>query len=412
VDTLSELVLVGLSHRTAPVAVREQYAVKPEDLEGCLRGLVAGEILQEAVVLSTCNRTEALVLATGTDAVEAVRRRLFRNIADEHLYTYRGVHAVMHVLRVACGLDSLVLGESEVLAQTRRAFETARSAGTAGKLLDPLGKQALETGKRVRNETELGQGTLSVARVAVDVVHHAFGSLHDNHALIVGAGETGLLVAKHLRDEGIRRLDFANRTTARAEEAAHEYGGRSFGLDQLADAAAGVDVVVVCVDGAPSIIDHAALDLRRLSRRDQPLLVIDLSMPRAVAPDLSGQAGLLLYDLDDLQPVVERNRRARGEASRASADILVAEVHKFLSLRTYAAFSPAISDLRLRFGGLREEVLDRVTAGKATPRELELAHELGKQLLDLALEQMKEGARRSRSTEALGREYDRFLEGL
>lgn len=411
-DTLSELLLVGLSHRTAPVAVREQYAVKPEDLKGCLRGLTGSEEVQEAVVLSTCNRTEALVLTTDADALAAVRQRLFRNIADEHLYVFRGVHAVMHVLRVASGLDSLVLGESEILAQTRRAFEAAREAGTAGKLLGPLGQHALETGKRVRSETELGRGSLSIARIAVDVVQHAFGDLSDNRALVVGTGETGLLVAKHLRDAGIARLDFANRTVARAEEATREFGGEAFGLDRLSEATRRNDIVVVCVDGAPGLVDEQTLDLRSLKRRDQPLLVIDLSVPRAVSQELQGRRGLLLYDLDDLQPVVERNRRARGDASRASADILVGEVHKFLSLRTYAAFSPAIAGLHQRFGELREEVLDHVTEGKATPRELELAHELGKRLLDLALEQMKEGARRSRSAEALGREYDRFLEEL
>ena len=171
-------------------------------------------------------------------------------------------------------------------------------------------------------------------------------------------------------------------------------------------------MIIVCVDGAPSLLSHAALDPKRLKRRDQPLLVIDLSMPRAVDPEMGGLRGLLLYNLDDLEPVVERNRIARGEASRASADILIAEVHKFLSLRTYAAFSPAITDLRKRFSVLREEVLDQVTQGRATPRELELAHELGKQLLDLALEQMKEGVRNSRSAEALEREYERFMEGL
>ena len=411
-DTLSELLLIGFSHRTAPVAVREQFAVRPDDLEDCLRDLVAGGELAEAVVLSTCNRTEALVFTADAGSAKIVHQRLFRNIDPTHLYEFRGVHAVMHLMRVACGLDSLVLGESEILAQTRRAFDTARRVGSSGKVLNALGKQALETGKRVRSETALGRGTLSVARVAVEVIHRAYGDLADNSALIVGAGETGQLVAKHLRSEGIARIDFANRTPARAEEAAREYGGRAWSLDQLGEGASRADMLIVCVDGAPGLIDVEGLGKRRLRRRDQALLIIDLSVPRAVDPVLSKEAGVLLYDLDDLQPVVERNLQARGDASREATAILVSAVHKFLSLRTYAAFSPAIANLRRRFGEVREKTLDEVTEGKATARELELAHELGKRLLDLSLEHMKEGARRSRSTEALSREYDRFLEEL
>jgi glutamyl-tRNA reductase len=409
VDSLQELVLVGLSHRTAPVAVRERYSVRPEDLCECLTQLVSGDGLSEAALVSTCNRTEALVVAQNADPVPAIRRRLFRNLDDEHLYVFRGVHAVMHLFRVTAGLDSLVLGESEILAQTKRAFDTARTAGSLGKALGPLVERALKVGKRVRTETELGQGTLSIARVAVDIAGRVFGSLDDNRALVVGAGETGLLVARHLAAEGMGRIDFANRTRSRAEDAAREFGGLAHGLEDLAAAAAQVNVLVVCVDGAPGLVDGPALDPRRLKRRDHPLLAIDLSVPRAVAPEVSGMDGVLLYNLDDLEPVVEHNRRARGEAGAASADILVSEVHKFLSLRTYAAFSPAIAELRQRFGQVREQVLDNITSGKATARELELAHELGKRLQDLALEQMKAGARRSSSAEALTREYDRFL---
>ncbi|MDA1264709.1 MAG: glutamyl-tRNA reductase [Planctomycetota bacterium] len=409
-DGVTELCLVGLSHRTAAVDVRERYAIRPEDLPGCLAELAAADSIDEVVALSTCNRTEVLASSSGSDPLPELKRRLFRNLDDEHLYVYRGLQAILHLLRVTAGLDSLVLGEGEIQAQIKRAFEAARDAGTLGKALEPLGRCALEAGKRVRNETELGQGTLSVARVAVDVAHHAFGDFKDNHALVVGAGETGLLVARHLRDSGIAGLDFANRTLSRAEDAAREFGGQAWGLEQLAEASDRADILVVCVDGAPGLIAHETLDPRKLKRRDQPLLIIDLSVPRAVDPTLSELKGTLVYDLDDLQPVVERNRDARGDASRAASDILVAEVHKFLALRTYASFSPAIATLHTRFEGLREEVLDRVTGGQATPRELELAHELGRRLLDLALEQMKEGARHSRSAEALSREYERFLE--
>jgi len=410
-DTLQDLCLVGLSHRSAPVAVRERYAVQPADTRKCLQELCKSETILEATLISTCNRTEVLVVGKGADdAAATIRRQLFRNLDEEHLYEHRGVHAVMHLFRVASGLDSLVLGESEILAQVKRGLETARQAGTLGEHLQPMLTQALQVGKRMRNETEIGQGTLSVAKIAVDIAHRAFGKFNDHMGLIVGAGETGLLVARHLRDAGIGELDFVNRTHGRAENAAAEFGGKAFRLDDLALAIAGADVIVVCVDNGAGLLTPAHFAERH--NRDRPTLVMDLSVPRAVEESVADLPNLLLYNLDDIEPVVERNRRARGDASVASSEILVAEVHKFLTLRTYAAFSPTIADLRQRYDEVREEVLDETCQEQASPRELQLAHELSKRLLALSLEKMKEGARRARSEESLDREYQRYLQDL
>lgn len=410
-DGIQELLLVGLSHRTAPVAVRESCAVKPEDLPARLAELAAHDTVAEAAVLSTCNRTEAILLAhPGVDAEPAARRVLFDGTAGDHLVVHRGVHAVMHLFRVASGLESLVLGESEILAQTKRAYEAAQTAGTVKKVLEPLLRQALSVGKRIRRETELGQGTLSVARVAVDVAQRAYGDLSDNRALVVGAGETGRLVARHLVAAGIGGLDFVNRTVERAVEAAAEFGGAGFGLDELGARAPRADVVIVCVDGEGGLLRPADLDRRALKRRDQPMTVIDLSVPRAVDPGLSELDQVLLYDLDDLAPIVERNRRGRDDATAATAEIVVGEVHKFLALRTYAAFSPTIAGLHERFRHAREQVLERLAHGAPEPREIEVALALERRLLDLALEALKEGVRRSRSEEAIDREYQRFLE--
>lgn len=411
-DGISELLLVGLSHRTAPVSVREGCAVKPDDLPARLAALAEHEAVAEVAVLSTCNRTEAILLAhPGVDAQPAARRVLFAETESTHLVTHRGVHAVMHLFRVASGLESLVLGESEILAQTKRAYEAAQAAGTVKKVLEPLLRQALTVGKRVRRETELGQGTLSVARIAVDVAQRAYGDLKDNRALVVGAGETGRLVARHLVAAGIGGIDFANRTVERAVEAAAEFGGEGFGLDELGARAPRADVVVVCVDGAAGLLRPADLDRRALKRRDQPMTVIDLSVPRAVDPALEDLDQVLLYDLDDLAPIVERNRRNRDDASVATTEIVVAEVHKFLALRTYAAFSPTIAGLHQRFRKAREEVLERVAHGAPEPREIEVALALERRMLDVALEALKEGVRRTRSAEAIDREYHRFLEG-
>jgi len=412
-DLLSALTLIGFSHRTAPVALREKHAVRAEELPALLAELGSIEDIAEVCVFSTCNRTEVLAVAVeGERAVQAVRQRVFAALPDEHLYVFAGTHAVIHLFRVAAGLDSLVLGETEVLGQVKRSFEEARRAGTVGEHLQPLLTHALRVGKRVRSETDLGQGTLSVARVGVDVARHVFGELAGRRALVVGAGDTGVLVARHLREAGVTAIDFANRTLERAREAAAEFGGRAFALDDLARALRETDLVLAALEGAQRAIEPAHFDVRALSRRDGPLVVIDLSVPRAVADEVSQLHGVLKFDVDDLEPVVARNQKTRSDAGETSGEILVSEVHKFLALRTYASFSPAITALRQRFEEVREEVVDRVAGERADPREVQLAHELTRTLLDVALEQMKEGARRTRSEEALESEYKRFLKNL
>jgi glutamyl-tRNA reductase len=413
-DPKSALTLVGVSHRTAPVAVRERYVVSQADLARCLGALLQIDGIDEVFVLSTCNRTEALVIGPrGIDLSEHVRAQLFRNLDEGALYVYDDVQALIHFFRVASGLDSVVVGESEVLAQIKRGMEAAQEARTLGPMLRPMLQQALHVGKRVRSETDLSLGTLSVARVGVDVATRVFGRFERRSALVVGAGETGVLVARHLKELKIGALAFANRTLERAKSAAAELGASAHSLDDLAALIRGADIVIACVEGPSAAIDAAVFDKRVIKRRDRPQLVIDLSVPRAVAPEVAKiDANLLLYDLDDLQRVVHENRGGRTEAVEGTTEILVAELHKFLALRTYATFSPAIAMLRERFEKVREEALDAVAGARSDPKDVQLAHELARRLLDVALDGMKESARHTRSEEALDREYRRFLENL
>lgn len=412
-ESVRDIYLVGLSHRTATVAARERYSVKPEGLNQCLKDLVAGTEVEEAVVVSTCNRTEVMVRAkAGTSPIDFVQRTLFRNAEPGQVYLYEGLHAVIHAFRVAAGLDSLVLGESEILGQVRRAQDAAKAAGTLGELLKPLLAQSLVVGKRVRTDTEIGQGSLSVARVAVGVAQRAFGKLDNERALVIGAGETGLLLAKHLAAAGMTTIDFANRTLLRAEEAAAEFGGTGYGLDELTTAISLADVVAVAVDGAPDLVHASILDLKALRRRDMPLFLLDLSVPRAVAQDVIGLDQAITYGLDDLAKVVESNRAERSTSISQADELIVHEVHEFLARRAYALFSPTLAGLSQHFESAREEILDQVTGGQAQPREIELAHELSKRLLHLSQSQFKDGMRRVRSEAALDAEYQRFLENL
>ena len=408
-----KLVLVGLSHRTAPVAVRERYVVSQEDQDACVRGLAQAPEILDATVVSTCNRTEVLVTGRkDCDLAAVVCQRIFRNLPEEHMYSYEDVHAVIHLFRVSGGLDSLVLGESEVLGQVRRAHEIAQQAGTANTLLDPLLSQAVAVGKRLRRETDIGRGSLSVARLAVDIAARVVGSFRDRHALIVGAGETGVLVARHLKALDLGRMTFANRTLERAEEAASEFGAQTCGLDDVPDRALEADLVFTCIEGGDFELSQSSFPKRGLARRDRPLFVADLSVPRAVNADLRRFDQVLLYDLDDLSKVIEQNRRRRTDAADGSASILVAELHKFLSLRTYASFTPAIAELRARFEATRDQTLDEIAGATTSPESIELTHQLTKRLLDVALSQMKESARSTRSEALLESEYQRFLENL
>ena len=412
-DPKVELTLVGLSHRTAPVAVRERYVVRNEDLAPCLTGLMRQPGVCEAFVLSTCNRTEALAVGErGLDLAPALASQVFRNLQGAELYVYRDVQALIHLFRVAAGLDSVVVGESEILGQIKRNVDVAREHRTLGPLLEPLLQQALHVGKRVRSETEVGHGTLSVARVGVEVATRVFGGFGGVRALVVGAGETGVLVARHLKDRGVRELVFANRTLARAEEVALELGARAAGVDELETLARSCDVLVACVEASSAQVLVRTFDRRLLGQRDRPLLVVDLSVPRAVEAEVGRLPNVLLYDLDDLGRVVRENEKGRAAAIEGSTEILVSELHKFLALRTYASFSPVIAEMRGRFEEVRELVLDKVAGARSDPRDVELAHELSRRLLDVALTHMKLGARSTSSEKALDREYQRFLENL
>lgn len=410
-----ELFLIGLSHKTASVEIRERCSLPPDAVRERLRELLEAKEMRELWLLSTCNRTEALVVAErdalASGAAEGVlRHALFHGVSGSNLYSFRGVEAVIHLFRVAAGLDSLVLGESQILSQIKDALGYARREKSCGRMLEPLLERAIVTGKRVRNETAVGQGTLSVARAGVGIAQHVVGNFKDANALIVGAGETAQLVAQHLREREIGRLTFANRTLANASEAARKYGALAAGLENLENLLLGADLVVACVDGAADLVRVSEKSLKKLAQRDRPLVVVDLSVPRTVHSALVEHDQVFVYDMDHVAKLVDDNLTTRQRASEEAAPILIAEVHKFLSLRTYASFSPAILRLRERFDAVREEELDTVAGAHASSELVQLAHRLTNHLLDVALASYKETARDSVAPESLASAYQRFLE--
>ncbi|MEZ5977566.1 MAG: glutamyl-tRNA reductase [Planctomycetota bacterium] len=408
-DLERQFALLGLSHWSAPVELREHCAVPSDRLVARTRELVALEGVEEVLLVSTCNRTEVLLVGTGVDAaLDALRAGIFDRVAPQHLYEYRDLHAVVHLMRVACGLDSLVLGESQILGQVREAMQASEDAGALGERLRPLLEQTLALGKRVRTHTSLGEGTLSVARVAVDIAARACGPLESRSALVVGTGETGILVARHLAHLGVRDIVFANRTLANAEKVVSELGGRAVGLDALERELARCDLVAVSVDGG-RVLHAEQFRSARLSRRDAPLVVLDLSVPRAVDPDASELRGLLVYDLDDLAKVVATNRAGREEATRETSEMLLAEVAKYLGRRRVARAAPLLATLGARFDEVKARVLGR--HGEALdPAALALVDEVARELLAAAFGAVKGGLRGEESDEALDRAYRTYLE--
>lgn len=408
-ESLQELFLLGLSHRTAPIEVRERCALGRAAIPARLSALRGGTV-EECWLLSTCNRTEVLAVAKEPEGeARRLRQELFgAAVPESSLYLHRGVEAVFHVFRVAGGLDSQVLGESQILAQLKDASAAAREAGSLGPLLQSLLDHALGAGKRVRSDTRVGEGTLSVAKAAVDLARRVFGGFASVRALILGAGETGLLAARHLRDEGCRSLAFANRTRERAEEAARSLGGEARPIESLATWLADMDLTIVSVDGTEPLVRGAHLDPGRLRRHDRPPVMIDLSVPRAVDPDLKSHPNLLVHDLDDLESIVARHRHEREAEVELAGRILVEETHKWVTVRTYAAFKPAITGLVDRFEAIRRDVLKAHGVPGADLEEF--SAKLMRRFLDEALGTLKEGARQALPEEQLGRRYRNWLE--
>jgi glutamyl-tRNA reductase len=340
-----ELFLVGLSHKSAPIEVRERVALSGEALKSALEELRAMDGVQEALVVSTCNRVEVYVQADG----DAPARRFFTSRAPEagdHLYVKAGAEAVRHLFRVSSSLDSMVVGEQQVLGQVKEAYGLASAAQVAGSYVSRLCNRAFATAKRVRTETDIGKGATSMSQVAVELVEKIFGDLGGRAILLAGAGKMGALSAKALADLGADRILVTNRSADRGLALAHQVSGTFREWEELPRLLVEADVVIVST-GAPTYVlsrdmVHAAMKLRR----QRSLCLIDLAVPRNVDPAAARLADVYAYDVDDMEKVVEATHEARkGEALRAEA-IVEAEVMAFTKEREARAALPVLAQLR------------------------------------------------------------------
>jgi glutamyl-tRNA reductase len=400
------LLLVGISYRTAPVAVRERCAVPPAQLAERDAKLARGAQLDEAALLSTCNRTELVGVARAGDvALERMHRFLREElgagaVAPGQVYELRDGDVVRHWLRVAGGLDSMVLGEAQILGQMKDAYRAAVQARSAGPILHRLFQHAFRAAKRIHSETGLSAARVSVARVGVQLAREIFESFEGKRVLLVGAGEMAESALHGLREAGAQDLVVVNRTLAAAVDLAARHGGTAAPLDALPGELARADVAITSVQVERPLLGRPELERATAHRRGHPLLVIDLGIPRNVDPAVQELENVYLYDLDDLEATAERGRAQRVSSAEAAGAIALQESDRYLRWLALLPHAPAIRELRERLEAqARDEArlaASRLGAdGAAAAPELErVALALVAKLLHRPLEQLRLEAER------------------
>jgi len=360
------LVLVGLNHRTAPLPVREKVAYSPEEARAALRRLKEEHGVTQAFLLSTCNRTELYAALPDDASLAALESTFFlsrlaeRNgSAEGFLYRHQEAEAVQHLFRVACGLDSLVLGEQEILGQVKSAYEISRAEDMVGSVFHRLASRAVRVGKRARSETLINQGAVSVAYAAVELAEKVFQSLEGRGALLVGAGENGALCARHLVGRGATPLFVANRTLAKAEDVARELGGEPLGLDGLVEAMSAVDVVVSTTGSPDPVIGVDLVREVMKDRHDRNLVLIDIAVPRDVDPEVDDLRNVFRFDMDALSSIIDQNLGRREKEVPEVEKLVENEVQGFLRWQQSLAAGPVIRELHAAFEGVRLHEMER-----------------------------------------------------
>jgi glutamyl-tRNA reductase len=361
-----DLLLLGINHHTAPLELRERLALGRDGVATLLRDLGANADVAEAVLLATCNRTELYVAAPDALRAESVMRRTFGRLAgscealvEAHAYAHRGEQAARQLLRVAAGLDSMILGEHQILGQVREAQSRARDAETLGPLTHRLWSTALHAGKRARAETDIGMGAVSVALAAVALAERAVGELRGRRVLIIGAGDTCRLAARHVADRRPSRLWVANRTPARAAAIAEAFGGEPIGLDGIEEVLASADAVVSATRAPGFVVTPAMVRRAAAGRPGRPLALVDIAVPRDIDPACAEVDGAALFSIDAVRTLVDRSLAHRvREIPRVEA-IIGEECAKFSAWTRAQGAAAVVRELADRFERVRDEEVRR-----------------------------------------------------
>jgi glutamyl-tRNA reductase len=375
------LVVVGLNHRTVPVDLLERVAVAPEALPKALQALTRREHLAEVVLLSTCNRTEVYANATMFHPAMQDVRDFLADVSgvdpeefSDLLYTYHDDAAVAHLFGVAAGLDSMIIGEGEILGQVREAWQAAESEGASGSLLSRTFRQAVEVGKRARTETAIARHPVSVSSAAVALAEHRLGSLDDRRVLLVGAGEMGEGMALALLGAGALEIVVANRTLPRGQALAQRVGGRAIRLEAVPGALVECDVLLVSTGGSDLLVERNQIETVMATRGGRALLIVDVGVPRNVDPGAGDVFGVTLLDIDDLRALGQQSLAQRRQEIGTVRDIIAEELDRHRLERSAREVAPLVTALRTRGEDLRSLELDRfrarIDALDPTAREL------------------------------------------
>jgi glutamyl-tRNA reductase len=395
------LLAVGVSHRTAPVELREAVDFARSGYESALRAFATRGIGPEVVVLSTCNRAEVYAVGTSDGDGEKIGRffadyhRLDQPRVDQHLYVHRGADAARHLFRVAAGLDSLVVGEPQILGQVKAAFTTAHERKYTGPVINRLFHSAFTVGKRVRSETGLGEGAVSVSYAATALAKKIFGDLTGLSVLVLGAGEMAKLTGIHLRAQQVKQIAIASRTLATAEGLARQLQGRAVLWSELGAALGAADIVITATGATEPVLTRSGVEEVMRPRRSRPLFVIDIALPRDVEASVGDLDQVFLYNIDDLQAIVQENLARRSAELAKAASIVDEEVGRFAGWLKSREIIPTVVALRQRFEAIRLAELDRLEPKiaalppEARARLEEITHLIVEKLLLTPTEQLK-----------------------
>ncbi len=381
---------IGLNHKTAPVELRERLAVKQDDIADILRRQIAHPAIREAALLSTCNRVEMTVVTHEPESAIAAVHEWFASTAGmelaevcEHLYSYTTDAAVRHLFAVASGLDSLVLGEPQILGQVKSSYEHALAAGTAGHVLHRLYQSTFAAAKRARSETEIGKQAVNISSCAVELAKHIFGDLAGKTVLLIGAGEMAELAARHLRGNGCTDILVANRTLERARKLAIEFEGHALTLEQLDDHLDRADIILSSTGASTFVLLPDAIEKAAARRKGAPMFLVDIAVPRDIDPRIADIDDVYLYDIDDLQQVVQGNVEHRMQQAEEARALLEQEALSFLGWLKSLESVPLIRRIQQQMEARRIDEMEKAQRylKDLSPEQMQLVDRFSRALM-------------------------------
>ena len=395
-----QLFAFGLNHNTAPIKIREQVNFSPDRLKQALYDLVDHEFVQEVVIISTCNRTE-LYCSLASDTTQAIiswlshYHNITRELLKQHLYTYSQMDVVRHLFRVACGLDSMILGEPQILGQIKSAYGTAREAGVSGRLLNKLFEHSFSVAKQVRTDTAIGGSPVSVAFAAVRLAQEIFGDLRGHTVLLIGAGETIELAARHLHENHLERMIVANRTIERARQLAKEFAGYAITLEEIPVHLAEADIVISSTASSTPILSKADVMQAIKVRKHRPVFMVDIAVPRDIEPAVGELEDVYLYSVDDLNEVIQDNLRSREQAALKAEEIIDIHATHFMGWLNSLDVVETICNLREQAIEARHRIVEKakrmIHNGKSPDEAIDyLAHTLTNTLMHSPCTQLRQ----------------------